>query len=48
MDFGWPNGEIGRKMANGQLLFLALESYAVIVAVANVSIAIITAQVEVS
>ena len=24
MDFGWPNVEIGRKMANGQLLFLAL------------------------
>ena len=24
MDFGRPNGEIGRKMANGQLLFLAL------------------------
>ena len=42
------NGEIGRKMANGQLLFLALESYAVVVAVANVSVAIITAQVEVS
>ena len=25
MDFGWPNAEIGRKMANGRLLFLALE-----------------------
>jgi len=24
MDFGWPNVEIGQKMANGQLLFLAL------------------------
>ena len=24
MDFGRPNAEIGRKMANGQLLFLAL------------------------
>ena len=24
MDFGWPNAEIGQKMANGQLLFLAL------------------------
>ena len=24
MDFGWPNAEIGRKMANGRLLFLAL------------------------
>ena len=24
MDFGWPNAEIGRKMANGWLLFLAL------------------------
>jgi len=24
MDFGWPNVEIGWKMANGQLLFLAL------------------------
>jgi len=24
MDFGQPNVEIGRKMANGQLLFLAL------------------------
>ena len=24
MDFGRSNGEIGRKMANGQLLFLAL------------------------
>ena len=24
MDFGWPNAEIGRKMANSQLLFLAL------------------------
>ena len=24
IDFGWPNAEIGRKMANGQLLFLAL------------------------
>ena len=27
MDFGWPNAEIGRKMANGQLLFLALLVY---------------------
>ena len=26
MDFGWPNAEIGRKMANGRLLFLALTS----------------------
>ena len=25
MDFGWPNAEIGQKMANGQLLFLALQ-----------------------
>ena len=24
MDFGWPNAEIGQKMANGQLLFLAV------------------------
>jgi len=24
MDFGRPNVEIGQKMANGQLLFLAL------------------------
>ena len=24
MDFGPPNAEIGRKMANGQMLFLAL------------------------
>ena len=24
MDFGWPNAEIGQKMANGQLLFVAL------------------------
>ena len=24
MDYGRPNAEIGRKMANGQLLFLAL------------------------
>jgi len=24
MDFGQPNVEIGRKMANGQLLFLVL------------------------
>jgi len=24
MDFGQPNVEIGQKMANGQLLFLAL------------------------
>ena len=24
MDFGQPNGEIDQKMANGQLLFLAL------------------------
>ena len=24
MDFGRPNAEIGRKMANGRLLFLAL------------------------
>ena len=27
MDFGPPNAEIGRKMANGQLLFLALLEY---------------------
>ena len=26
MDFGRPNAEIGRKMANGWLLFLALYS----------------------
>ena len=25
MDFGQPNVEIGRKMANAQLLFLALK-----------------------
>jgi len=25
MDFGQPNVEVGWKMANGQLLFLALE-----------------------
>ena len=24
IDLGWPNVEIGRKMANDQLLFLAL------------------------
>ena len=24
IDFGWLNAEIGRKMANGRLLFLAL------------------------
>ena len=24
MDFGWPNAEFGRKMANGQQLLLAL------------------------
>ena len=24
MDFGWSNFKIGQKMANGQLLFLAL------------------------
>ena len=23
-DFGWPNAEIGQKMANGRRLFLAL------------------------
>ena len=27
MDFGWPNAEIGQKMANGRLLFLALLVY---------------------
>ena len=27
MDFGWPNTESGWKMANGQLLFLALHAY---------------------
>ena len=27
MDFGWPNAEIGQKMANGPLLFLALCYY---------------------
>ena len=27
MDFGRPNAEIGRKMANGRLLFLALHTY---------------------
>ena len=26
MDFGWPNVEIGQKIASGQLLFLGLES----------------------
>ena len=26
MNFGWPNAEIGRKIANDQLLFLALYS----------------------
>ena len=26
MDFGWPNAEIGQKMANGRLLFLALDN----------------------
>ena len=25
MNFGWPNAEIGRKMANGQLLFPTLQ-----------------------
>ena len=29
MDFGWPNVEIGGKMANSQLLFLALEYHTV-------------------
>ena len=24
MDFGWPNAEIGQKMTNGRLIFLAL------------------------
>jgi len=24
MDFGWPNVKIGQKMANGQLVLLAL------------------------
>jgi len=28
MNFGQPNVEIGRKMANGQLLFLALDYWA--------------------
>ena len=28
MDFGRPNAEIGRKMVNGQLLFLVLTSTA--------------------
>ena len=27
MDFGWSNGEIGWKMANGQLLYLALDAW---------------------
>jgi len=27
MDFGQPNVEIGWKVANGQLLFLALDEY---------------------
>ena len=26
MNFGWPNVEIGQKMANGRLLFLALHN----------------------
>ena len=30
MDFGPPNAEIGRKMANGQLLFLALQVNSII------------------
>ena len=29
MDFGWSKAEIGRKMANGRLLFLALFSVAI-------------------
>ena len=28
MDFGRPNAETGRKMANGRLLFLALHAHA--------------------
>ena len=27
IDFGWPNAEIGRKMASGRLLFLALSMH---------------------
>ena len=27
MDFGWPNVDIGHKMANGQPLFLTLYVY---------------------
>ena len=27
MDFGWPNVEIGWKMANDQMLFPAMEEY---------------------
>ena len=26
IDFGWPNAEIGRKIASGQLLFLARDA----------------------
>jgi len=33
MDFGQPNVEIGQKMANGQLLFLALQQRYIIVVV---------------
>ena len=29
MDCGWPNAEIGQKMANGRLLFLALHYYTI-------------------
>ena len=27
MDFGWPNVELGQKMANGQLLALNFSSF---------------------
>jgi len=39
MDFGWPNVEIGQKMANGQLLFLALYRYSNIYVFLNEEIA---------
>ena len=36
MDFGRPNAEIGRKMANGRLLFLALQKEYIAMALSTV------------
>ena len=35
MDFGRPNAEIGQKMADGRLLFLALYMYVIIINLAG-------------